>query len=163
MSDHPSLLHNMSTPPRSVITYGGLSDLNSKSRFGVSGLGGRPKVFGRFVAFRLSKGLRVRSAKLILDRLGKEAGSNAEETLLGLIERRASELPLPDGCVAKPCEESHPSPWPDELAALAIITKSSANVWLRGKVPSLSSLRDRGAVSLLLPPNFKVHIPEASK
>ena len=163
MSDRASLLHNMSTPPRSIITYGGLSDLTSKSRFGVAGLCGHPKVFGRFVAFRLSKGLRVRSAKLILERLGKEAGSNAEETLLGLIERRASELPLPDGCVAKPCEESHPSPWPDELAALAIITKSSANVWLRGKVPSLSSLRDRGAISLLLPPSFKAHILETSK
>ena len=163
MSDHPSLLHNMSAPPRTVITYGGLSDLASKSGFGDAGIGRHATVFGRFVAFRLPKSLRVRSAKLILERLGKEVGSNAEETLLGLIERRASELPLPDGCVAKPCEESHPSPWPDELAALAIITKSSANVWLRGKLPSLSSLQDRGAVSLLLPPNFEVHIPEGLK
>ena len=163
MSDRASLLHNMSTPPRSVITYDGLSDLTSRSKFGVAGLCGHPKVFGRFVAFRLSKSLRVRSAKLILRHLGKEAGPNAEETLLGLIELRASELPLPDGCVAKPCEESHPCPWPDELAALAIITKSSANVWLREKLPSLSSLQDRGAVSLLLPPNFEVQVPEVSK
>jgi hypothetical protein len=163
MSDHSALLHNMSAPPRTVIKYAGLSGLATK--VGPGGAGTKHvdgHVFGSFVAFRLPTGMRVRSAALLLERLGKEVGTDAEETLHGLIERRAMELALPDGCLVKPCERSHPSPWPDPLAALAIITKSSANIWLRGKVPSLSSLAKRSSVSLLLPPTLVDLIPEAS-
>ena len=166
MSDHVELLHNMSSPPRTVIKYAGLSGLATKSGFGSAGGGlnyAHDNVFGSFVAFRLSKGFRIRSAALILERLDKAAGPDAEETLLGLIERRAMELPLPDGCVVKPCDESHPSPWPDMLAALTIITKSSANVWLRSKTPSLSRIRLHRSVSLLLPPAFASLVMELSQ
>ena len=167
MIDNASLLHNMSAPPKSVIKYTGLAGLATKSGFGGTGMGARKNapenVYGSFIAFRLPKGMRVRSAALILERLGKEAGPDAEETLLELIERRVTELPLPDGCVVKPCERSHTSPWPDPLAALAIITKSSTNVWLRGKAPRLSLLGNRSSVSLLLPPAVAARLQEASQ
>ena len=167
MIDNASLLHNMSAPPKSVIKYTGLAGLATKRGFGGSGVGtlkfAPENVYGSFIAFRLPKGMRVRSAALILERLGKEAGPDAEETLLELIERRVMELPLPDGCVVKLCERSHTSPWPDPLAALAIITKSSTNVWLRGKAPRLSLLGNRSSVSLLLPPAVAARLQEASQ
>lgn len=166
MSEHPALLHNMSAPPKSVIKYAGLSEL-VKYNFSGGGKGhltyDHVNVFGNFVAFRLANEMRVHSATSILDRLGIEAGANAGKTLTDLIERRAMELKLPDGCLVRPCERSHRTLWPDPLAALAIITKSSSNVWLRGKVPSLSSLGKRSSVSLLLPPSFAAHVPEAPR
>ena len=166
MREFPELLHNMSAPPKSVIKYGGLSEL---VKYKSNGDGGdhltydRVNVFGNFIAFRLAKEMRVRSASSILDRLGIELGANAGKTLTDLIERRAMELKLPDGCLVRPCEPNHPTLWSDPLAALAIITKSSSNVWLRGKMPSLSSLGKRGSVSLLLPPSFAVHTPETPR
>jgi hypothetical protein len=166
MNDHPTLLHNMSAPPKSVIKYAGLSGLVNYDFNG----GGRGHltndheiVFGNFVAFRLPEEMRVRSASSILNLLGHEAGRKAEKTLIDLIERRAMEFKLPDGCLVRPWEQSHRSPWPDPLAALAILTKSSANVWLRGKTPSLSSLAKRKSVSLLLPPAFAARVPETAR
>ena len=157
MNEHANLLHNMSVPPRAIIKYAGLATTSGS----VTQAPGN--VFGCFVAFRLPKGMRVGSAASILKRLGEVVGPDAEETLLGLIERRAKELPLPDGCLVKRCKRNHPCPWPDPLSALAIITKSSANVWLRGKTPSLSSPGKRRSVSLLLPPAFAARILEVPR
>ena len=75
MSDNASLLHNMSAPPKSVIKYTGLAGLATKRGFGGSGVGTlkftHENVYGSFIAFRLPKGMRVRSAALILERLGE--------------------------------------------------------------------------------------------
>ena len=162
MRDHANLLHNMSSPPSSVIKYGGLSGL-LKGDGSEGGLKpAHPDAFGCFVAFRLPTGMPVRSPAMILDYLGEQKGQDAKETLLKLVERRAAELPLPDACLVKTCEHSHPNPWPDPLAAMAIITKSSANIWLRTKAPSLYALARRNSVSLLLPRSFAVHLKELS-
>lgn len=167
MNDRANLLHNMSAPPKTVISYAGLSGLATKSGFGGTGLGSAKyshnNVFGAFVAFRLPKGMRSRSPASILERLGEEAGPHAEQELLNLIERRARDLPIPDGCLVKPCDRYHPSPWPDLVAALAVITKSSANVWLRAKSPSLSMIGKRSSLSLLLPPAFAARPKEMSR
>jgi len=167
MSDHAELLYNMSSPPRTVIKYAGLSGLENIDQLGgpgVAGAGGAHKsIFGSFVAFRLPREMRKWSAAPILEYLGMEVGADAEMTLISLIEHRAMELPLPDGCVVKPCDENHPSPWPDILAALSIITKSSVNVWLRGKNPSLSKIRKHRSISLLLPPAFASLAKEVSQ
>lgn len=166
MIDQPTLLHNMSAPPKSVIKYAGLSGL-VKYDFNGGGRGhvtiDNENVFGNFVAFRLPKEMQGRSAPSILNLLGEKVGRKAEKTLMDLIDRRAMELMLPDGCLVRPWERSHRSPWPDPLAALAILTKSSANVWLRGKTPSLSSLVKRKSVSLLLPPALAASVPEAAQ
>ena len=158
MNDHEELLQNMSSPPKTVIKYAGLSGLKKSGHLGGPGVTSvgcaHESIFGSFVAFRLPREMRKWTAAPILEYLGIEVGENAEKTLIGLIEHRATELPLPDGCVVKPCDESHPSPWPDMLAALTIITKSSANVWLRSKTPTLSRIRKHRSISLLLPPAF---------
>ena len=167
MNDHAELLQNMSSPPKTVIKYAGLSGLKKSGHLGGSGVTSvgcaHESIFGSFVAFRLPREMRKWTAAPILEHLGIEVGENAEKTLIGLIEHRATELPLPDGCVVKPCDESHPSPWPDMLAALTIITKSSANVWLRSKTPSLSKIRLHRSVSLLLPPAFASLASEVSQ
>jgi hypothetical protein len=165
VSDQPNLLHNMSSPPRTVVRYGGLSGLETSRHPEASGVAGNgcthEDIFGSFVAFRLPGDMRKWTAAPMLEYLEIEMGENAEKTLIGLIEHRATELPLPGGCMVKPCENSHPSPWPDMLAALTIITKSSANVWLRSKTPALSRIRNYRSVSLLLPPAVAISVLEA--
>lgn len=161
MIDRAALLHNMSAPPKSVITYAGLSaESNLDKRGSNSAKHDKGNVFGEFVGFRFPKGMRARSPEAILERLGEEVGLGAGPTLLRLIEQRALELPIPDGCVVKPFQPEYPSPWPDLLATLAVITKSSANVWLRSKAPSLSKIAKRSSLSLLLPPTFIASLQE---
>jgi hypothetical protein len=108
----------------------------------------------------LPKNLRRCGAKTILERLGLKSGSAPEKTLLDLIEARARELVLPDACVVIPTKIDHPCPWPDPLAILAVISKSSASIWLRSKTPRLSVLQKTPAISLLVPPNFADQIKE---
>ncbi len=97
----------------------------------------------------------------MLDAIGQERrGGDSERHLLQLIENRARELPIPDGAVVIPASRDHLSPWPDALAAIAVITKSSDNVWLRAKSPRLSVLRNRREVSLLIPPAFASELEE---
>ena len=140
MSDDFELhIRNMSAPPKSVVKYAGLAS--------VAEVGGRRKarsrdVFGAAVAFRLPTNLRRVDAATLLDVIGEERGEGAPETrLLRLIEDRARELAIPDGAVVIPVRPDHRAPWPDTLAAIAVITKSSDTIWLRGKTPRLSPRR----------------------
>lgn len=155
MIEPSRLLHNMSAPPRSVVSYAGLA--NAERAAGLGGRGGRVThdgVFGTFIMFRLPDALRRRGPGSILKRLDKAPGAAPEKTLLGLIEARAQELVLPDACVIVPSRGDYPCPWPDPLAALAVITKSSASIWLRSKSPRLSTIQKISAISLLVPPVF---------
>ena len=167
MIEPAQLLHNMSSPPKSVVKYSGLSDGTANA--GTDGIGvgdGRiihDGVFGAFVAFRLAPDLRHRPPRAFLKHLGIAPGSAPEKTLAGLIDQRARELALPDACVVVPSKQDHPSPWPDTLAALAVITKSSGSVWLRSKTPRLSALKKSSVVSLLVPPVYAAGIEELSK
>ncbi len=167
MSDRANLLHNMSAPSKTVVKYAGLSGLAKPVQASGGGRGGlsdaHDGVFGGFIAFRMPPGLQIHAAGALLESLGKRIGREPNKKLIQLIERRAKELPIPDGCVVRPCKEHHPCPWPDLLAALAIITKSSANVWLRGKTPRLSAIAKRTEVSLLLPPGFAASLKEINQ
>ena len=167
MIEPAQLLHNMSSPPKSVVKYSGLSD--GAANAGTAGIGVgdglimHNGVFGAFVAFRLAPDLRRRAPGTILKHLGIAPGPAPEKTLAGLIDQRARELALPDACVVVPSKQDHPSPWPDTLAALAIITKSSGSVWLRSKTPRLTAMKKRSVVSLLIPPACAHRIEELSK
>ena len=155
MIEPTRLLHNMSAPSRSVVSYTGLS--NAERAAGRGGRGGRVAhdgVFGKFISFRLPDALRRRGPGSILKHLGMAPGAAPGKTLLGLIEARAQELALPDACVIVPSRGDYPCPWPDPLAALAVITKSSASIWLRSKSPRLSTVQKTSAISLLVPPLF---------
>ena len=93
MIEPVQLLHNMSTPPKSVVKYTGLSD--DATPAGTDGIGvgaGRfthDGVFGAFVAFRLASDLCRRVPATILKHLGIDPGQAPEKTLVGLIDRRA--------------------------------------------------------------------------
>jgi hypothetical protein len=78
-----------------------------------------------------------------------------------LINRRAAELPLPDGCAVIKTEPKQELLWGDLLSALAVLSKSTDTVWLRSKSPSLSWALQRSSISLLIPPAFMDRLLEA--
>ena len=160
----PSLLHNMSAPPKTTVTWQGLSGLMGQLGPGGSGVcslkytpGGG--AYGLAVRFALADDVTRLSASSLLERLGQAAGGSAERTLLAHIEAHAKALPLPDGCVVIQKVPGAATPWPDLLSVLAVLTKCSDAVWLRAKKPSLSSLARRRSVTLLVPPMFVHRIP----
>jgi hypothetical protein len=159
--DLAPLLHNMSAPPKSVVKYAGLSAA-AKARDRMNSV--PHDVFGTAVAFRLSANLGRVDAAALLDLIGEgRPKGGCENRLMQLIETRARELLIPDGAVVIPVAPDHRAPWPDALAAIAIITKSSDNIWLRGKFPRLSVLRDRREISLLIPPAFATKLEEMTR
>jgi hypothetical protein len=167
MIEPAQLLKNMSAPSKSVVKYTGLS--GSATMAGTRGTrirnirSSHDGVFGAFIVFRFAQGSRPCAPGTILNHLEIDPGPEPEKTLVSLIEQRARELILPDACVVVPDKQNHPCPWPDPLAALAIITKSSGHVWLRSKSPRLSAIKTRSEVSLLIPPVYSARIEELSK
>ena len=146
MKEHANLLHNMCVPSKSVIRYESM-DFASKRR---------TKKYDRFmkqriVAFKLkSRSLPGLSDELIRD-VGADHGNDHIQTLVELINKRAQELPLPDGCLVIPYSTDHAQAWTDELSQLAVLCKSSSSVWLRAKETNLTAIEARQAVSLFLP------------
>jgi hypothetical protein len=158
MKEPPQLCRNMGSPPKTTIRYAGIGagaspDLSHDPGFGV---------YGASIRFTVPAGLIGHTPSAILRFLGEPAKGPTERRLLDLIEARAAELPLPDGCVVVPCSPADSAPWPDALSALAVITKCSEAVWLRVKSPVLESLKRRHEVSLLIPPAFVRALPRSN-
>lgn len=166
MSEAIPLLHNMSAPPKSVVRYSGLAWLAQQS-----GPGGPAVADARFgsghhngqsIRFELPPMINVADPLEILGRLGfrhcESEHGPALKHLQGLINERAGQLPLPEGCAVIKGLQQHPEVWDDPLAALAILTKCTDTVWLRGKTPTLSNLLHRRCVSLLVPQSYMARI-----
>ena len=81
--------------------------------------------------------------------------------LAALINTRAKELPLPDGCIVIPALACHPILWADTLSALSILAKCSDSIWLRDKTPALNAAIQHKQVTLLVPPMFASRLPKA--
>lgn len=143
MNEPAQLLHNMSAPSSSIISYSGFATRTSRWR----GTTAEPLV----IAFRLSERYVALSPNDMLKEIGNEESEDPESTLLRLINDRANSLPLPDGCGVVECREEHAQIWDDLLAQLAIICKSSSSVWLRSKTTRLTEIEERSSVSLFLP------------
>ena len=160
MTDHPALLHNMSAPPRTTVTYGGLGSLAKGRR----SRGGKPATWpslvGRPIRFCLPDDPRISSASQILRGLGVKPVGSADETLRRLIDECADSLPLPDGCAVIMTNTEHQVLWSDLLTTLAVLTKCSASVWLRAKTPSLTAGLARQGVSVLVPATFLHRLPK---
>ena len=113
---------------------------------------------GLCVRFELAAHLPLDNPTEILASLGLAlegaSADSAARHLVQLINRRAAELPLPEGCAVVKSLQSHEMLWPDPLAALAVLTKCTDSVWLRAKTPTLSKLTGPRCVSLLIPPGF---------
>lgn len=166
MCDSGALLHNMSAPPKSVVKYSGLADLEiliDRDGARVTGKGARHNgVFGTPVRFALPAALAGKSPADILRHLGIEAQPDPERQLCALIDARANELPLPEGCAVIAPLEAHRLIWADALSALAILAKSSDAIWLRAKTPALNAALARTQVTLLVPPQFSDRLPKES-
>jgi hypothetical protein len=164
-----SLAQNMSTPPKSVISFEGLDSMATQRGPGGSGVcsisyTGR-SFFGTPIRFALrDEWLRLRTPgflRLIEPGSKRRSTRSGEAHLHQLIEQRADELPLPEGCVTIPSDASHPVLWYDALSVLAILTKCSTTVWLRHKMPSLLAALEQRWVSLVVPPAFTHRLPTA--
>jgi len=164
------LLHNMSTPPKTVVKYAGLEGLAKQSGPGGSGVTGlkytNPVINGlavrfvlptEFIGLDLEKILRLLKIDLSYQFL------TAESQLVSLINHRADELPLPEGCAVMAAHDSHGVIWPDVLSALSILTKCTDSIWLRSKTPSLASIKGKPSLSLLVPPLFTKQLPKEKK
>jgi hypothetical protein len=168
-TDLSPLLHNMSTPPKTVVKFEGLGGLARRRDTGGSGIAplgyAGQQTFGTPVRFVLPPEWHRLKAPGILRKLDPESNPSSPEArelrIALLIEQRAAELPLPEGCVVIAAHETHPVLWDDGLTALAILAKCTDTVWLRGKTPSLASAFERGTVSLLVPPAFSDRLPAA--
>ena len=162
-----SLAHNMSTPPKSVVAFEGLGALAKKGVPGGSGLTSvgyqDSKFFGTAVRVAMHpKWWRLRTAgflRLIEPESKRRSPKVAEARLHAHIERRATELPLPTGCLTIASKPQHPVLWHDALTVLAVLTKCADTVWLRDKLPSLAAALDLREVSLLVPPDFVDRLP----
>src|SRR5687767_7809193 len=105
----------MSAPPKSVVKYAGLSDLATAAVRN----GGRPNtgssVFGTPIRFVLPAGMSCDAPSGVLRLLGIKPARDPGQQLCVLIDERARELPLPDGCAVILIAEDHPVVWPDVL------------------------------------------------
>jgi hypothetical protein len=166
MRDSVALLHNMSAPPKSVVKYSGLADLAtvlSPGGSGVTGIGFKSTgVFGTPVRFELPGDLAGKSPADVLRYLGVDAQPDPERQLCALINARANELPLPEGCAVIAALEGHRIIWTDVLSALAILAKCSDAIWLRAKTPAFNAALARTQVTLLVPPLFADRLPKES-
>ena len=171
MDQHTSLLHNMSAPPKSEVRYAGLSSLCTKDGPGGSGVTQLnykgERLFGMPVRFNLGsewRGLKPFEVLVRLDVAFHEGfDTDPSKQLALMINQRANELPLPEGCAVIPVDSSHLILWNDALATLAILSKSTDTVWLRSKTPAIVRALQRESISLLVPPIFAARLPEAER
>ena len=91
------------------------------------------------------------TAEQILNFIGEFDIEQTQEKLIELIDKRAQELTIPDGCAVIKHETHHEQVWTDLLAQLAVICKSSSYVWLRAKSTKLYQLQECQNVSLVVP------------
>jgi len=160
----------MSAPPKTVVKYAGLEGLAKQSGPGGSGVTGlkytNPVINGLAVRFVLPTEFIGQDPEKILRLLKIDRSdqfSAAESQLVALINHRADELPLPEGCAVMAVNDSHGVIWPDALSALAILTKCTDSIWLRSKTPSLASIKGKPSLSLLVPPLFTNRLPKVKK
>jgi hypothetical protein len=160
LSDSGALLHNMSTPSKSMVKYAGLGKLEP--------IAGRPRptagsvsgIYGTPVRFILPVALKTKTPAFILQHLGIEPIGDGQKQLIALIDARARELTLPDGCAVIPALTAHPILWSDTLSALAVLCKCSDSIWLRSKTTALSTGLQHKQVTLLVPPMFANRLPK---
>ena len=171
MEERLPYLSNMSAPPKTVVSYSGLAatlSLKTCKAYwaqgkSVEGSIGQAALFGIAVRVVLPPEFVGKKPITILRRLGVKPSGDHEAQLIALINARAEELPLPDGCVVIRRIETEREIWKDGLTALAILTKCSDVIWLRDKHPALQAAFERGAAAtLLVPPGFVARLPEVS-
>jgi hypothetical protein len=159
MPDPGPLLHNSGGAPRTVIRYSGLAT----SKNGPEVASARPQApvfFGETLNAVLPASFKANAAVGILRLLGVKPLPDATAQLAELINVRAHELPLPDGCVVIRQVETPRFVWKSPLTALAVLSKCSDSIWLRDKIPMPHAALARRRVTLLVPPRFASRLGE---
>jgi len=151
--DIADILRNMSVPPGSIVRYDGLSGQTSAGTSAAT-------MTGRIVAFRAPHWPDPLTLEGLFQMLQQPVAGDLESTLIAMIERRATELALPDGALLVEHQSEHRRPWPDLLSFLVAITKSTGRVWLRSKRPALSRIVGSRSLSMFIPPVFVARIFE---
>jgi len=163
-----SMPRRTGTPSKSRIVYNGLETIGAG---GTSD--GKPvlyrgqRLFGIPVRFSLDEKWRNLEPRVLLARLGikpeRSPGVDPLQQLIALINRRAEELPLPDGCIVMCTQTVYPAIWSDPLTSLAILSKSSDTLWLRSKTPSVLGAMNSMSKTLIVPPSFASYLPEVKR
>ena len=120
----PRLLHNMSVRPRTRLFH---PEETSTRSHGVG------QVF-RFSADDWGEDPR-RLAGLLGIGVAREA--DAEQTLRKCLDELVGQMPLPDACLVTEHIVLHDSTCACDLAGAAVMSKSSGNIFLKQKQPSL--------------------------
>ncbi len=155
MSIHGNLLHNMSAPPKSIVRYEGLSGMATQGSPGGSGLisvAFREKnLFGTAIRFDLPPDWIGLTPLELLARLqidadslscGERSGADPARRLAVWLNRRASELPLPDGCAVIPVRANHRALWSDVLTVL--VFRHSTDITNKGReLPAIHVVPNR--------------------
>ena len=131
----PALLHNMSTPPRTVIRHKAVAPP------------------GCTLLFQLPPGFRCAGAGPLLARLtGRQwrRAAQAEAELRRLLNEQAARLPLPPAAVVAGSAEGAKAV-EDLLTVYTVLAKSSDRVYLRDKEPNLGRIAPERRVVLRLP------------
>jgi hypothetical protein len=163
-----SMRRHLGAPSNNHVNNNGLQTVvaGGKSGGGEILYGGQ-RFFGTPMRFQLDEEWRRLQPRVMLTRLGvkpeRSPGIDPIQQLVLLINKRADELPLPDGCLAITSQQYHPIFWSDPLTALAILSKSSDTLWLRSKSPSLLAAAYYLSRTLIVPPNFCSYPSKAKK
>jgi hypothetical protein len=134
--NRPSLLHNMSAPPKSVIEHHA------------------PPPEGRATLFRLPADFRTSDPCAVLTRIDGRTWAGDEKKAEAELRRRlndhAARLPYPPAVLVTLNAESVDYV-DDPLTVCAVLAKSSDRVYLRDKEPNLDHIELRRRIVLQLP------------
>ncbi len=132
------LLHNMSVPPRTVISYG-------RNR----------RVVGKVLLFQLPPDVHATDAVALLSVLdGRQRRCSlklAEQELRERINKHAASLPLPNAAVVVQPPRRANARISNVLSAITVMAKSSGNVYLQAKEPNLAMIREGGNIGVIVP------------
>jgi hypothetical protein len=135
LMSRPSLLHNMSAPPRTVIRQRAVAPSGST------------------LLFRLPPGFRCAGPGALLARLTgrrRRGAAQAEAELRTLLNEQAARLPLPPAALVAGSSEGAKAV-EDLLTVCTVLAKSSDRVYLRDKEPNLGRIALGRSVVIRLP------------
>jgi hypothetical protein len=134
----PDLLHNMSAPAMTTISWGAPAQ----------------RLFGFGIVVALPETCKAANARKLLQILDGETPRTvkaAEEELRRRIQARSLELPLPPAAAIAAQARSGDVECTDLLTIMTVLAKSSSHVYLRDKDPNLASIVPGRRLILIVP------------
>lgn len=139
----PDLLHNMSAPAKTTISW------NAPAR----------RAFGFGIVVSLPdtcKAARASGFLLLLDSGKRLSAKAAEDELRRRIRARALELPLPSVAAVTAQAREGDVECTDLLTIMTVLAKSSSRVYLRDKEPNLASIVPGRRLILIVPKEVRL-------